>query len=137
MERYDKIEYDFQNEYKPANEADITTTDKEGFITSQQYIAAEPENEALSVGASENGAQFDESKESRSPREAVLIFQLAVCIIIAAAAFLIKSFGGELYENIREMYYVNLNNSVIVDIDNSNNADFVENIKNEFKDKKS
>ena len=46
--------------------------------------------------------------------------QLIICILIALIAFIIKSFGGELYAVAREWYYSQLNNSVIFDDKNGN-----------------
>lgn len=54
-----------------------------------------------------------------------------MCIILAIVAFVIKNIGGEFYENAREIYYSNLNNSVIIDMQNDNNKDFISDTINE------
>ena len=113
----------------------VATTDKDGFITSQQYVYHEEEQ-----GGTEETQDSDEllekpARDRNSPREAVLVFQLALCILLAIAAYVIKSFGGEVYENVKEFYYSNLNNSIIVDLNNDNNADFVKDVIDELNGK--
>lgn len=44
----------------------------------------------------------------------VLIFQLIICFIIIAAAFCIRSYGGEFYQNARKWYYSNLNDEIFI-----------------------
>jgi DNA topoisomerase VI subunit A len=58
-------------------------------------------------------------KKKDSPRQLLITFQLIICIIVALAAFAIKSIGGEVYETVREWYYSNLNNSVIFEGDST------------------
>ena len=54
-------------------------------------------------------------KKVDSPKQLLITIQLLVCIIIILVAFIIKSFGGELYKNTNEWYYSNLNSSAIFD----------------------
>lgn len=44
----------------------------------------------------------------------LLIIQLIICLIILLSAFALKLMGGELYDNVRNWYYENLNNEVII-----------------------
>lgn len=60
-------------------------------------------------------------KKNNSPKQTLITLQLIICILIALIAFIIKSFGGELYAVAREWYYSQLNNSVIFD---DKNGDF-------------
>lgn len=115
MERYDNIEYSFNDS--------IATTDSEGFITSQQHF-----NEIFDTNEYEEEYIEPEpprQRDKNAPREIVLTIQLAVCILLAIAAYAVKNIGGDLYEEVRAFYYNNINNSIIIDIDNSNNSDFV------------
>lgn len=104
-------------------------TDSEGFVTSQTYVRSDyvPNEEE------EDCVPTAEPCEDKPPRpvESVLIFQLAVCIIIAAAAFVIKTIGGSFYENIRNFYYTNINNSVITEFDGTSSESVVQDIINE------
>lgn len=45
----------------------------------------------------------------------LITIQLIVCILIALAALILKSIGGELYSAAHEWYYSNLNNSAVFD----------------------
>ena len=53
------------------------------------------------------------------PKQILVTVQLILCLLIALSAFAIKTIGGDLYENCREMYYAELNNSAIFDGRNS------------------
>lgn len=61
----------------------------------------------------------EQKKKENSPKQLLITIQLIICILIALAALLIKSFGGDFYASAREVYYSNLNNSAI--FDNSDN----------------
>lgn len=61
----------------------------------------------------------EQKKKESSPKQLLITIQLIICILIALAALLIKSFGGDFYASAREIYYSNLNNSAI--FDNSDN----------------
>lgn len=61
----------------------------------------------------------EQKKKENSPKQLLITIQLIICILIALAALLIKSFGGDFYASARELYYSNLNNSAI--FDNSDN----------------
>lgn len=134
MERYDSIEYGFEDN-PPKASSDVQVTQKDGFITSQHYTA-QPQSEAASIDAdeqSEEQPKKERSKKDRNTqRELVVVCQLAVCIIIAAAAYIIKSFGGDIYERVRELYYDNLNNSLIIDLEKDSNDQAVRTIINDI-----
>lgn len=56
------------------------------------------------------------------PKQIIVIFQLVVCIIIALILFTIRSFGGSLYETVREYYFVYMNNSLITEFGSDNDT---------------
>lgn len=125
MERYDSIEYNFEEtEFIPPNDS-IATTDSEGFITSQQYAAPDETTGIDEYSEDYTDPEPPRHRDKNSPRETVLALQLTVCILLAIAAYAVKNIGGELYEEVRAFYYDNINNSIIIDIDNNNNSDFV------------
>lgn len=132
MERYDKIEYDFDN-----SSCRQVSTDKDGFITSQQYIMGEN----AAAGEQDNQSQAENTEESIStknkalPTELLTICQLVLCIIIAVAAYVIKNIGGDLYKNVREYYYTNLNNSIIIDMEKDTNDTAIKAILNDISSK--
>lgn len=134
LERYDSIEYGFEGNNPPPQSDSVAVTDKDGFITSQQYVHHDV-NEETDESLPLNEEQEKPKREKSYPRETVLVFQLTVCILIAIAAYVIKSFGGEFYENVKELYYSNLNNSIIIDMKNDNNFDFVKDAIDELNDK--
>lgn len=118
--RYDSIEYGFEGTEKDTS---VQTTQKDGFITSQQYIRKTEDTQKTDRSSEIRLTEEtpEKRKDKNAQKETVIILQLVVCILIALAAFVIKSIGGELYSNIREMYYSNLNNSLIIDIEKESN----------------
>ena len=69
----------------------------------------------------DNVNQKIKKKKDTSPKQLLITIQLIVCILIALAALVIKTIGGDVYAAAREMYYSSLNNSAI--FDNSDNFD--------------
>lgn len=59
-------------------------------------------------------------KAKNSPKQLLITIQLILCILIALAALVIKSIGGNFYSAAQKLYYSNLNNSAIFD----NSTDF-------------
>ncbi|HCA04999.1 MAG TPA: hypothetical protein DEO32_03765 [Ruminococcaceae bacterium] len=55
----------------------------------------------------------DKHKDGAKPL--LITIQLLACLIVAAAAFVIKGVGGELYDNVRNYYYTELNRALIFD----------------------
>lgn len=64
--------------------------------------------------ATENEDVIDVKKKHNYGKSYLLIVQLFLCLFILLAAFGIKLFGGDLYNNIRSWYYENLNNEIIM-----------------------
>ncbi len=129
MGRYDNIEYSVNEGNAVLSEQGVTFTEKDGFITSQQYCGKDVKFEISQNSLEENNlVDIDKNiiPEINIKKENVLTLQLVVCILIAVSAFLIKSFGGETYEKIRQWYFNQMNNSIIIDIKNENNAQFLE-----------
>ena len=65
----------------------------------------------------------EEEKIKKKPphtRQLLLIIQLCLCILICIAAYAIKTFGGDLYENLRNCYYSELNKELIADFSTEN-----------------
>lgn len=81
----------------------------------------EPEYPILKTDAEEdnpqeNGIKLAKNREKKpTPKYLLLTIQLFACIIIALAAFVIKSIGGELYEVTHSWYSYQLNNTAIFD----------------------
>lgn len=131
MEQYDKIDYSFgETDFISPNER-ITATDREGFITSQQYTVTDDYSEIDEYPENYDDPEPTRQRDRNAPKETVLTFQLAVCILLAIAAYALKSVGGEVYEEFRTFYNDNINNSVIIEMDNSNNAGFVSQFLND------
>ena len=56
-----------------------------------------------------------EPKPIKPPKQLLLTVQLVLCLLIALAAFVLKSIGGELYQSLREWYFGALSNTAIFD----------------------
>lgn len=67
----------------------------------------------------EDKKQKEKKKKDNSPKQLLITIQLILCLLIALAALVIKTIGGDFYAYAREMYYSSLNNSAI--FDNSDN----------------
>lgn len=69
----------------------------------------------------ENYEEIPEPQKHKpsAPKQLLITIQLVLCIIIALAAFVLKSFGGEIYEIAYNWYYSELNNSAVFDGRNS------------------
>lgn len=52
-------------------------------------------------------------KEKAPPRQLLITLQLVICALMALAAFILKSMGGEWYSTARGWYYTQLNSSAI------------------------
>ena len=59
------------------------------------------------------------ARRRSAPKQLLLTIQLIACILLFLAAFVIKGIGGEVYQNIREWYYTQLNHSAIFEKDRS------------------
>lgn len=82
---------------------------------------SEPEYPVLKADAEEDslqedGIQIAKNREKKPTSTYLLLtIQLIACLIIALAAFVIKSIGGELYEVTHSWYSYQLNNTAIFD----------------------
>lgn len=128
--RYDSIEYGFEDNVRDTD-SDVKVTQKDGFITSQHYI---PENDGISTEKTAEKKIRKEKKEKNKnlQKETVIICQLVLCIILAIAAYVIKSLGGEIYETVKEAYYDHLNNSLVIDFNKDSNDQAVKDLTNDI-----
>lgn len=81
-------------------------------VTDYEYPvvgSANPEENEVNV------KQKVKKKKDNSPKQLLITIQLIVCILIALAALVIKTIGGDVYAAARDMYYSSLNNSAIFD----------------------
>lgn len=53
----------------------------------------------------------------KSSKPAVIILQLVICVLLVLSAYIIKLFGGALYENIHTWYQSELNDEIILNSD--------------------
>lgn len=75
-------------------------------------------------GENEEDEPVKEEKRKKPKKDGqkhlLITIQLIACLVIALFAFLLKFFGGEVYQTAREWYYTELNRSVISDSDGEN-----------------
>lgn len=55
-------------------------------------------------------------KKNNGPKQYLITFQLIVCIIIALAALVIETIGGDIHKIVSDWYYTNLNKSVVFNL---------------------
>lgn len=53
-------------------------------------------------------------KEATHGKPILIIIQLVICILMLLTAFGIKTFGGDLYKNLHNLYYKNLNDVIFM-----------------------
>lgn len=73
-----------------------------------------PETAPVITGEEETEITPVRRRES-PPRHLLLTLQLAACILLAAAAFVLKSIDGEVYEKAHAWYTEQLNATVLFD----------------------
>lgn len=73
-----------------------------------QFVNQEDESEAEST-------KEDYERKPPQHRQLLIIIQLIICLLICGFAYGLKCFGGEMYENIRQVYYSELNKELIAD----------------------
>lgn len=88
-------------------------------VTNCEYPVVGSVNLEENEDNEENVKQKLRKKKDNSPKQLLITIQLIICILIAIAALVIKTIGGDFYAAAREMYYSSLNNSAI--FDNSDN----------------
>ncbi|MBQ2349110.1 MAG: hypothetical protein II388_12210 [Clostridia bacterium] len=125
MERYDSISYDFDVTKIPEPTQTVYTTEQ----TEQESIIPEditgefvPDNDITA---------------SHLNKHTVLMFQIALCLLIGAAAFVIKSIGGEVYEKVKTQYQSLLCDTLITDTNNAANETFVNEAVDEAENRQS
>lgn len=52
-------------------------------------------------------------KKRKTPRQLLIIIQLAVCLLVCIFAYVIKNFGGELYTAVHSWYETELNSQLV------------------------
>lgn len=80
-------------------------------ITTSEY--SEPEE------SEPPAAQAVKSVAAASSKQLLITLQLILCVLLALAAFVLKSMGGEVYQTVREWYYRELNSSAVFDGESS------------------
>lgn len=78
---------------------------------------SEPETPVIvsSGEPEERGEEPRVKQQPGAPRQLLLGVQLAVCVLLAVAAFALKNIGGEVYQSAREWYLSALNSTVLVE----------------------
>ena len=71
--------------------------------------------EAVTVTEAEPEEGVVAQKRRFRPKQPVLTVQLLCCLLLAAAAFVLKSVGGEWYDTAREWYFEQLNDTAVFD----------------------
>ena len=98
------------------NKNSITYDEGSESVTNCEYPVVGSAN--FEETGDDKGQQGKKNKDN-SPKQLLITIQLILCILIALAALVIKTIGGDFYASSREMYYSSLNNSAI--FDNSDN----------------
>ena len=76
---------------------------------------SEPAEAVTVTGAEPEGEGVVTQKRRFRPKQPVLTVQLLCCLLLAAAAFVLKSVGGEWYDTARVWYFEQLNDTAVFD----------------------
>lgn len=96
------------------NKNTITYDENWQNISEPEYITAT--DNARDMEYEKDDIPEPERKRKKSGSKPLLIsIQLVLCLLTAAAAFVIKGIGGDLYKNVRQAYYEELNRTLVFD----------------------
>lgn len=117
-ERYDSIEYSDEWESVPVVRAEPLASEYDYDEDSDEY---EEDYDTYS-GQSDGYKMFTDvkSKEKESNPQPVIKLQFLLAFLVLATAFILKSYGGELYTTVSNWYFENLNNSLVVTMKSQN-----------------
>lgn len=118
-ERYDSIEYSDEWESVPVVRAEPLSSDYDYDEDSDDY---DQDYDTYS-GQSDGYKIFTDVKlnEKESNPQPVIKLQFLLAFLVLVAAFILKSYGGELYTTVSSWYFENLNNSLVVTMKSQNN----------------
>lgn len=117
-ERYDSIEYGDEWESIPVVRAEPLASQYNYDEDSDDY----DEDYDTYSGQSNSYKIFTDVKprEKESNPQPVIKLQFLLAFLVLATAFILKSYGGELYTTISNWYFENLNNSLVVTMKSQN-----------------
>ena len=115
-ERYDSIEYGDEWESVPVVRAEPLTTQYNYDEDSDDY---EEDYDTYS-GQSNSYEIFTDVMPKESNPQPVIKLQFLFAFLVLAIAFILKSYGGELYTTVSNWYFENLNNSLVVTMKSQN-----------------
>lgn len=118
-ERYDSIEYNDDWESIPVVRAEPVSSYYDNDNNEEDDY--EEDYDTYS-GQGEGYRTFEDikSKKTDTTPQPVIKLQFLLAFIVLALAFVLKSYGGELYTTISTWYFDNLNNSLIVTLGSKN-----------------
>lgn len=94
----------------------ITYDDDWKSVSTAEYAKVYEDESELAENEKTDHVNKKVKKNKDFPKQYLITFQLIICIIIALIAFVLTSFGGDIYAAAHDWYYENLNKSVIFDI---------------------
>lgn len=62
----------------------------------------------------ETEPQVEKKEKKLSSKPLLILIQIGLCLLLTAAAYGLKSFGGDIYQNVRKAYYSALNDEIIL-----------------------
>lgn len=111
-ERYDNIEYNDEWESVPVVRAEAVTTNYDYDSDLEEYEEDYDTYSGQSDGYKNFTYERPEKKESNP--QPVIKLQFLLAFLVLATGFILKNYGGELYANVSNWYFENLNNSLVV-----------------------
>lgn len=108
LPRYDNIEYSDDWESVPVVRAEpVSTYSEYDDLQNDEMLEQEIYKRAIK--------KEKKKKENQNPQP-VLKLQIILALLLLATAFLLKSFGGDIYTIAKEWYFTNLNNSIVASV---------------------
>ena len=98
------------------NKNTITYEDGWQEVSSTEY----PQSSEIEVDEATSEEPVIKKEKNKSYGQLLVTVQLVICILIAIAALLLKTVGGDIYKYASEWYYSELNKSIIADSNGEN-----------------
>lgn len=120
-ERYDSIEYNDEWESIPVVRAEPVGSHYDYEHDIDEEYDYEEDYDTYS-GQSDGYRNFEDIKPKKtdSTPQPVIKLQFLLAFIILVFAFILKNYGGDLYNTVSQWYFDNLNNSLIVTMKSQN-----------------
>ncbi|MBQ7504105.1 MAG: hypothetical protein IJT79_02165 [Ruminococcus sp.] len=76
--------------------------------------AAEPIRREVARDITKAEEPVKKKNEKKGSKPLLTLIQICVCLLIVLAAYVLKTFGGDMYKDIKKIYETEINNEIIL-----------------------